>query len=334
MRLVACPSCHAQFDVTELTESRIRCHCGAQVDVADPRPVDAEVRRCPGCGAPVEPQATTCAYCGSPLVRPEDPLSLICPECYARNPEGAGFCVSCGVEFRPLPVEPEGEALACPACEGRLVPRAIGDVRVRECPDCHGLWSESAAFDALVGRAIEARRELPSAGLGATGGGREPGAGPGDARARDRRPGPFTVAYRHCPVCGGVMQRRNYARRSGIIVDWCGEHGLWLDADELEAIAAFVVGGGLERPREGDGRGDPADPAGLAGGGPGEPVPVVARRRPRSQQEAMADAILGLERLKQQERRRALARTIDGLTGRRDRADGLSLGDLLSWLVK
>jgi hypothetical protein len=41
------------------------------------------------------------------------------------------------------------------------------------------------------------------------------------------------------------MQRRNFGKRSGVIVDVCGKHGVWLDADELEAVAAFIERGGL-----------------------------------------------------------------------------------------
>ena len=40
------------------------------------------------------------------------------------------------------------------------------------------------------------------------------------------------------------MQRKNFAKRSGVIVDVCGKHGVWLDADELEAVAGFIVQGG------------------------------------------------------------------------------------------
>ena len=37
------------------------------------------------------------------------------------------------------------------------------------------------------------------------------------------------------------MQRRNYRKCSGIILDVCHSHGTWLDADELEQIAGFIV---------------------------------------------------------------------------------------------
>ena len=40
------------------------------------------------------------------------------------------------------------------------------------------------------------------------------------------------------------MLRRNYRKSSGVIVDVCNEHGTWLDADELEQIAGFLLSGG------------------------------------------------------------------------------------------
>lgn len=43
------------------------------------------------------------------------------------------------------------------------------------------------------------------------------------------------------------MNRKNYGGRSGIIIDWCGPHGTWLDADELEEIATYIAEGGLPR---------------------------------------------------------------------------------------
>lgn len=43
------------------------------------------------------------------------------------------------------------------------------------------------------------------------------------------------------------MQRKNFAGHSGVVVDWCGSHGTWLDAHEMEDIAAFVIEGGLQR---------------------------------------------------------------------------------------
>ena len=40
------------------------------------------------------------------------------------------------------------------------------------------------------------------------------------------------------------MLRRNFRRSSGVITDVCRDHGTWLDADELEQIAGFILSGG------------------------------------------------------------------------------------------
>jgi hypothetical protein len=46
------------------------------------------------------------------------------------------------------------------------------------------------------------------------------------------------------------MVRKNFGHTSGVIVDWCGAHGTWFDADELERVAAFVAAGGLKHEPE------------------------------------------------------------------------------------
>ncbi|MFB3145413.1 MAG: hypothetical protein ACE10F_12735 [Candidatus Methylomirabilales bacterium] len=48
------------------------------------------------------------------------------------------------------------------------------------------------------------------------------------------------------------MNRKNFARISGVIIDECRSHGVWLDVDELEKIRYFIADGGLERSRDRD----------------------------------------------------------------------------------
>jgi hypothetical protein len=57
------------------------------------------------------------------------------------------------------------------------------------------------------------------------------------------------VKYRQCVRCGTLMNRVNFARLSGTIVDVCRGHGTFLDAGELHQIVAFLRGGGMERAR-------------------------------------------------------------------------------------
>jgi Zn-finger nucleic acid-binding protein len=46
------------------------------------------------------------------------------------------------------------------------------------------------------------------------------------------------------------MNRVNFARCSGVIVDVCKGHGTWFDRDELSGIVQFIRGGGLDMARQ------------------------------------------------------------------------------------
>ncbi len=244
MRLVACPDCHRQYDVEGIRGDRVGCPCGALVPTSEvtARSLDVPNTRCGGCGAGVPPDAGACTYCGSEIVREHARLRLICPECFARNADHHRFCTACGVAFRPERPLECGSRFDCPVCEEALEIVPAGDSYVHRCPRCEGLWIARETFSRLVARAGELVDDTPS---------RAGEDGPFRDAARraafDRH-----VAYRRCPVCRSMMQRRNFGVRSGIIIDRCRAHGTWCDADELADIAAFVMAAGVpgsERPR-------------------------------------------------------------------------------------
>jgi Zn-finger nucleic acid-binding protein len=235
LRLVACRSCHTQYDVTHVADAEITCRCGEKISNQSFDGVEARIHRCGSCGAQVGASAKSCDYCASEIIRDEAKLSLICPECYGRNAEDSRFCTACGVAFSPQQVETEGVELPCPCC-GCLMPvRAIGGIGINECPQCNGVWAPENRFDHLVAQACEAARRSGPAASAATAPPRSKG-----------NPCSTRVVYRNCPVCDALMQRSNFQKKSGVIIDRCHQHGTWLDADELEQIAGFILKGGLE----------------------------------------------------------------------------------------
>ena len=56
---------------------------------------------------------------------------------------------------------------------------------------------------------------------------------------------PGQVRYVPCPECNELMNRVNFARCSGVVVDVCKGHGTWFDRNELQQIIDFIRGGGL-----------------------------------------------------------------------------------------
>jgi Zn-finger nucleic acid-binding protein/ribosomal protein L40E len=233
VQLIACSNCHTQYDVSGVVEKTFPCRCGETLENRPRVAVDALIHRCGSCGAGVGAEAESCTFCGSEIVRDERELSLICPECYARSTDDSRFCTACGVAFRPEPVKLDGHELPCPSCGALMPPHRVGDVSVNECRGCAGLWVPGENFDLLVSRAAEARRDTAPEKLALV-----------NPRVKGSNPAAQHVKYRKCPECESFMQRRNFRRSSGVILDTCGAHGTWLDADELEKIAGFILSGG------------------------------------------------------------------------------------------
>ncbi len=235
--LVACPQCKRQFDASgKRIGSRFRCHCGAAVTIRRPRGHDAAVVRCSSCGAPREEGSTACRYCGADFTLHEQDLDTVCPGCFARVSDQAKFCHHCGLALLPEPLTGRKTLLVCPACGrlSRLDNRQIGDVALLECGRCAGFWLGAGVFGQLVEKAshdvLGVDWCLPAASR---------------RKATLDPAGQLGRLYRQCPFCGKLMNRRNYARRSGVIIDVCKDHGAWFDADELPRILAWVRSGGL-----------------------------------------------------------------------------------------
>jgi Zn-finger nucleic acid-binding protein len=122
-------------------------------------------------------------------------------------------------------------APACPACDARTpLLRQAGEHECHRCTRCGGLWIPAATLTEMVRRALDF--PLP----------------PEDPAGRAVL-APAAFRYRPCPDCGEFMNRHNYARLSGVIVDECRAHGTWFDAGELRRVLDFIRAGGLDRKR-------------------------------------------------------------------------------------
>jgi Zn-finger nucleic acid-binding protein len=143
--------------------------------------------------------------------------------------DGAAFCPACGAARSR--VEAAEATDQCPGCSGALRRVEVGKATLLECAGCDGAWIDADRFEALCAD------------------------GEAQAAVLHRYAGRAVVAktavkYRRCIRCRKMMNRVNFARLSGTVVDVCRGHGTFLDAGELHLIVTFLRAGGMERSRQ------------------------------------------------------------------------------------
>lgn len=116
----------------------------------------------------------------------------------------------------------------CPVCATQLQPSEHELITVDACPDGHGSWLDGERLIAIVKRRDEDRSTAEE-----------------DAALAQTSPANLeSIAedQRTCPSCGSQMRKLVYAYQSGVVIDVCDVHGIWLDQGELERIEAWVEG--------------------------------------------------------------------------------------------
>jgi Zn-finger nucleic acid-binding protein len=159
---------------------------------------------------------------------------------------GAAFCPSCGAEVN-LAVRSDLDTPSvrkCPRCgEANLSAHLVGETLMDECSRCGGVWIDRPSFERLVRdreqmSVVDGLGGLQIVDLDAPPVSKPSSLGP--------------VVYIRCPDCGELMNRKNFAQRSGVVLDICRPHGIWFDADELGKVIAFVLRGGLDEAKRRD----------------------------------------------------------------------------------
>jgi Zn-finger nucleic acid-binding protein len=115
----------------------------------------------------------------------------------------------------------------CPKCKIDLFSRLFREKELFECQSCHGVWVDATDFaylttekDVYADQSAEpVYTKLPP---------------DGDGR------------FYPCVRCDNLMTPFNFRNISGIIIDACYGHGVWLDDGELTRIRKFIAGGGFD----------------------------------------------------------------------------------------
>lgn len=187
----------------------------------------AETLNCPMCGAAVSTASSQCLYCSARLA------TLQCPSCFGMMFLGSRHCPRCGTKAARAETSATAQR-QCPRCRVEMGSASLGATTLCECAQCGGLWVDADSFEQIC-----ADREQQAAVLGAA----HPAPSNAVNSVGER------VRYVPCPECDQLMNRINFARCSGVIVDVCKGHGTWFDPEELTEIVEFIRAGGLEASR-------------------------------------------------------------------------------------
>jgi Zn-finger nucleic acid-binding protein/predicted RNA-binding Zn-ribbon protein involved in translation (DUF1610 family) len=192
-------------------------------------PLKSGVYNCPNCGAAASPESVRCAYCHSSLA------TLVCSKCYGAIFIGMNHCPWCGEDAETGSPSEKAEG-KCPRCNIDFLLVEVNKNLINECSSCGGLWVNNNTFQKICSDQEERQAILDfnpelmkASGISAVQSGR---------------------AYVPCPVCKQLMNRRQFAGCSGVIIDSCKAHGAWFDRNELRQIVQFIQAGGLNKARK------------------------------------------------------------------------------------
>jgi Zn-finger nucleic acid-binding protein len=165
-----------------------------------------------------------CKNCGAVLTG----SLLVCGYCRTRQD------VDLAIVSRYTVEKPASERI-CPRCHIplQLIDLDLGGTfYIERCARCLGLFFDPNELETLLERTVANVHEVDRPRL--------------DEIRNVKRSAEYPLGYIDCPVCKKLMQRINFGSGSGVIVDKCRDHGLWLDGGELRQILEWTkAGGGL-----------------------------------------------------------------------------------------
>jgi Zn-finger nucleic acid-binding protein len=163
-----------------------------------------------------------------------------CSNCNAPLPDGSLLCAYCGdrndIDLKGIHYYTTHENDAprtCPRCDVRLKTvdlKLQGRFLIERCDQCLGLFFDPGELEALLEATVSNVFLIDRSGL--------------DGINQNRQLNQYPVSYIKCPVCSQLMNRVNFGVRSGVIIDRCKTHGVWLDGGELRHLMEWMKLGG------------------------------------------------------------------------------------------
>lgn len=163
-----------------------------------------------------------CAHCSAPLVANTNR----CQYCNTRN----------DVDLHakhPYKVEKQVTHRICPQCDKTLQTVRLEleePVFIERCHICFGLFFDKGEIELILQSSVSHISGINLEHI--------------DNINKDRFRKQQKIRYVKCPECRRIMDRVNFGKRSGVVVDKCFVHGIWLDSGELTHLLEWKKAGG------------------------------------------------------------------------------------------
>jgi Zn-finger nucleic acid-binding protein len=163
---------------------------------------------CNNCSAPLPANSIICDYCGT---RNDTDLKGV-HKYTVQQPDSKRICPRCNISMKTIDMKIEGKFL------------------IERCPDCLGLFFDINELETLLKASVKNVYDIQRHKI--------------NELNKSLKNNDYTASYIKCPVCSKLMRRVNFGAKSGVIIDKCSEHGIWLDGGELRHLLEWVKAGG------------------------------------------------------------------------------------------
>jgi Zn-finger nucleic acid-binding protein len=163
---------------------------------------------CKSCGAPLAANINRCQFCGI-----YNDMDLHGKHDFSIHVhESERICPQCDIPLQTINL------------------KQVGAFEIERCSTCFGLFFDPGEIETLLESSVSGVFDINFQLLGHIN------------QERYRKPG--KVKYIKCPACRVLMNRINFAHRSGVIIDRCKMHGVWLDNGEITHLMEWKKAGG------------------------------------------------------------------------------------------
>ncbi len=163
--------------------------------------------RCNSCSAPLTANSVLCRYCGI-----RNDIDLHGKYQFILHSEQSDrICPLCNKSLQTIDLDINGPFL------------------IERCDSCYGLFFDPGEIETFLESSVSGVFHVNRELIGNI----------NKDRYQNKQ-----IKYIQCPVCRILMNRVSFGHRSGVVIDQCKQHGIWLDNGEITHLMEWKKAGG------------------------------------------------------------------------------------------